>query len=976
DVEAGRYSVTFEKNGFSKQDTSDVNVLVGRNTKVDASLKVGATSESVEVSAAAVAIDTTSTLIGQNITAEELDHLPKPRTFQGVAVFSPAVNTGYLEGGFQINGASAAENQYYIDGVPTTSIIDGSARQSATFDYLQEVQVKTTGLDAEYGGALGGVVSAVTKSGGNNYHGEIHYYYYGNKLSADPTKRLALDPSVNPEDGIAYPTAYFQDGKFVNNNNEIGGSLGGPIVKSKLWFYTAYSPRWQSRRNIYEFEAGPTTPAGPGSMTRSYRKDNWFSKLSWDATSRIRTNFTFLYTPEYQRGALYAYDDFKPNGSLRDRATALSESNRGYNQAENSVTGDVDFTLSNKSVLSIKGGRYFLNYKDVGVAANKQYNYITGSSGQAGVDPGFQHDSGYQTASAQQTVGDITTRTYIQADFLQSFHFAGNHNIKLGTGTQKNVNNVNNNLAPDGRVNFFWGTAPCTVCGVSTVGTFGYYSVDLFGTIGTAGSNITHIYGQDSWQPFRRLTVNIGARFEKEVIPSFRPDVQKIALQWGFGDKIAPRLGASYDLLGNGKVKVSGGWGRYYDWIKYDLPRGTFGGDVWHVFYRTLDQADATFLNSINLSNLPGTDIWQAGHTGSGFRNRRVPGFQFLDTAVKAPSSDALNAGLEWEIAPKMVLSGRYVRVNLNRTIEDMGVLDNGQEVYRYGNPGEGKNTIEPASGASCPIVSDGACAVPMPKAKRTYNAAEFELSRRFSHGYMFNASYTYSRLYGNYSGTQSTDEIRPSTLGYGFSGNQQYAAQTYRPGGNANRYFDLDEALYDSHGNLGLYGLLPTDRPHVFKFYGAKQFKFGTEIGTFFRASSGTPVTTQAESANQIPIYVNGRGDMGRTPMFNQTDLMVAHEFKVGEAKRLRLEMNVINLFNQKTGVFVFDRYLREEHSEIGGMDLSGVDLSQGFDYKAVAAASCPTCGLPGGDLDTRYGKQSDFNPGLAARFLIKYTF
>jgi hypothetical protein len=296
--------------------------------------------------------------------------------------------------------------------------------------------------------------------------------------------------------------------------------------------------------------------------------------------------------------------------------------------------------------------------------------------------------------------------------------------------------------------------------------------------------------------------------------------------------------------------------------------------------------------------------------------------------------------------------------------------------VYRYGNPGEGKNTIEPASGASCPILSDGQCAVPMPKAQRTYNAAEFELSRRFSHGYMFNASYTYSRLYGNYSGTQSTDEIRPSTLGYGFGGNQQYAAQTYRPGGNANRYFDLDEALYDSHGNLGLYGLLPTDRPHVFKFYGAKQFRFGTEIGTFFRASSGTPVTTQAESANQIPIYVNGRGDMGRTPFFNQTDLMVAHEFKVGEAKRLRLEMNVINLFNQKTGVFVFDRYLREEHSEIGGMDLSGVDLSQGFDYKAVAAASCSACVLPGGDLDTRYGKESDFNPGLAARFLIKYTF
>ena len=64
---------------------------------------------------------------------------------------------------------------------------------------------------------------------------------------------------------------------------------------------------------------------------------------------------------------------------------------------------------------------------------------------------------------------------------------------------------------------------------------------------------------------------------------------KKYALQFGYGDKIAPRIGASFDLFGNGKVKLSGGWGRFYDWTKYDLARGTFGGQVWHVFYRTLD---------------------------------------------------------------------------------------------------------------------------------------------------------------------------------------------------------------------------------------------------------------------------------------------------------------------------------------------------------------------------------------------------
>ena len=139
--------------------------------------------------------------------------------------------------------------------------------------------------------------------------------------------------------------------------------------------------------------------------------------------------------------------------------------------------------------------------------------------------------------------------------------------------------------------------------------------------------------------------------------------------------------------------------------------------------------------------------------------------------------------------------------------------------------------------------------------------------------GYLFNASYVYSRLWGNYSGLQSTDEIRPATLGYAFGGNQAFFAQTYRPGGNANRYFDLDEAVFDAHGHDGLFGRLPTDRPHVFKFYGSKTLKFGTEIGRFFRAQSGTPMTTQGNTSNGIPMYVEGRGDMSRKPIFTQTD-------------------------------------------------------------------------------------------------------
>ena len=167
--------------------------------------------------------------------------MPKARSFQGIALTAPGVNSGEIEGGFQVNGASGAENSFTVDGVVTNSLIDGRSRQDTVFEYLQEVQVKTSGIDAEYGGALGGVISAVTKSGGNQFSGEGHYYYIGNGLSAGPIERIQLSPVDNTT------VFHVQDDKQKNNRNEFGGSIGGPIVKDRLFFFGSVSPRFVRR---------------------------------------------------------------------------------------------------------------------------------------------------------------------------------------------------------------------------------------------------------------------------------------------------------------------------------------------------------------------------------------------------------------------------------------------------------------------------------------------------------------------------------------------------------------------------------------------------------------------------------------------------------------------------------------------------------------------------------------------------------
>ncbi len=110
---------------------------------------------------------------------------------------------------------------------------------------MQEVQVKTGGISAEFGGALGGVISAITKSGGNAFHGDGHYYYAGNGINAGPVKRLLMDPND------LVTVTYEQDKKQKPNQNEFGYSLGGYFIKNKLYFFSAASPRWVKSERLY-----------------------------------------------------------------------------------------------------------------------------------------------------------------------------------------------------------------------------------------------------------------------------------------------------------------------------------------------------------------------------------------------------------------------------------------------------------------------------------------------------------------------------------------------------------------------------------------------------------------------------------------------------------------------------------------------------------------------------------------------------
>src|SRR4029078_9618962 len=617
----------------------------------------------------------------------------------------------------------------------------------------------------------------------------------GNAISASPVQRLQLSPLDDTT------VLSLQDRKQDNNRKEVGGSIGGPILRDKLFFFASVSPRFIDRTNNYLFSNGTE----PGSIPQSQTATQSFGKVT-SSNRRVTANGSILYTPVRSTGTLSAYDGTGPNFISSSLAGNAAQIPRGFNQDQINGSGNVDFILSGRSSLSVRGGIFSDNYYDTGVSTTTSVLWNTPSIGVAGVPPELQLPKGAQnTPRVQITNKDQTKTSFYQVDYTQAFNAAGSHLLKGGAGV-RHTTNVVDSTSPGGYVLLNWGTSFVNNSGQTGTGTYGYYEVNDRGTRGAVDANMPSLYVQDTWIGGNRLTLNLGVRTEKEIIPSFRTDIKDEAFEFGFGKKIAPRLGATYDVLGDGRLKAFGSWGRYFDWVKYELARGSFGGDTWLINYRSLDTLD---VYNLNLSNMPGRDLW------GGARDRRVPNFNTIDPDLKPMFQYSTNLGMEFQLTPTTAFGVNYVHNKLTRAIEDVGSLDaTGNEVYFAANPGEGVATTMFVTGLTAPFNT--------PKPLRQYDALEFSVNRRFSKNWFGSANLTISRLYGNYAGLANSDEIQTPTTGVSSATAQQQAGSIARPGTAAGRAWDLDELEWDSHGNLDTIGRLATDRPVVAKFYGS----------------------------------------------------------------------------------------------------------------------------------------------------------
>ena len=193
----GIYTITATLQGFTPVKVENVVVALGQLLTINHTLSIATLTEAVQVTGESPIIDVKQNATFATVSKDVIDRIPKGRDFTSVIAMSPGSNIENRAGGVSIGGASGSENRFIVDGIDTTNLQNGSSGKTFVTDFLDEVQVKTSGYNAEFPGATGGVVNAVTKSGTNVFHGTVRYMCFQQQRLAERGEQADHTPRAD-----------------------------------------------------------------------------------------------------------------------------------------------------------------------------------------------------------------------------------------------------------------------------------------------------------------------------------------------------------------------------------------------------------------------------------------------------------------------------------------------------------------------------------------------------------------------------------------------------------------------------------------------------------------------------------------------------------------------------------------------------------------------------------------------------------
>jgi hypothetical protein len=910
----GTYKLTATLTGFGPGVAERIVVPIGKTVNVNFTLTVGGVAEQVTVTAESTLLDTAQTTIQTNVTAQTIESLPKGTNMGDLLKLAPAARAESISGQFQVDGASGSENSFMVDGLEVSNFRTGilNLNNNLPFELVQEIQVKTSGFNAEFGGATGGVISVVTKSGTNSFHGTVGIDYAPSDLQGDP--REALN-SYRSGTGASFVqiNEYLPYKKDDFKNYYPVFALGGPIVKDKAWFFASYSPqRYDGSRTTEYFTNDPRTRTKTAEATydRTTTAQYLQGRLDFQPSNTLRLSAGVTWNP-YTEDGTYPHNQIAlgtapPSVNFGGSTGILTgndyTSQTGGKQDGYNMSLSATWTPTSRVIGSARVARGFLNER-LNSLMKPEFTRVRCVGLQppasAGCTVGYDNlplgNTQIYADESIRWIGDASL-AYLVDDL------AGRHEFKVGYQFAQVTNDVDSGYVPFGRVDNYYGYTINDLTGRDdpvSPDSIGAGQLIRFGTVGKASNTAHSIYLQDRWQPTDRLTINAGVRMEKEDLPSFNGFAPPIS--FGFFDKVVPRLGLAYDVTGDGRTKAFASFNRFQDRLKFELPRGSFGGDFYRIDYFEI-MASSPNYTYYTLDRILGSNPDPIGGTcpisgGSGLSrcqyDYRIASNSpeadiytgLVDPDLKPLTQTEWTLGLERELAANLLASVRYTHKNVDHAVEDAGFpTEEGSEAYIIGNPGEGLHAATAQQFGYAKTT----------KPERKYDALELRLDRRFAGNFSFSLAYTYSKLQGNYSGLASSDEV---TSGTG------------RTSPGVNRFFDLPHLGFTAAGDPDN-GVLASDRPHVFNAYGSYELKWTssgsqrTNFAFFTTAQSGSPQTSFYTLYAAAVLY--GRGDLGRTEAFTNTDLLISHRMRIGNNRSIALELNVLNLFDEKNTLTV----------------------------------------------------------------------
>lgn len=706
DLPPGTYRLRSALTGFQDLEVEEIRLNLDSTVRLELRLS-SAIEDEVTVVAVSPTVDLSSTTTGQSFREDFFTQLPIGRTFTSVTFLTPGVTGGGYGSNPSVRGASAAENRYVIDGLDTTDTGFGTLGGDLAFQFIEEVEVKTGGYQAEYAGAPGGFVNVITKSGSNEFRGSVFGYYENDSFSSKSKAEERFDQQRSE----------FEDW-------DIGLGIGGKIIADKLWYFVSLNP------GVYRAEE--TSVQGVAFSPRTESLD-YAGKLSWQITPNQRLVGSVFGDPAKTTDDGYVI--------------AAGRIGHDYDVGANNVSLSYTRILGSNILFDLFGGRYNETSRATPFSEDTPayFDHTSGlvfARGAGCGDPDLLPDSRSVvfTPSCEGGVrvledGD-RRRDQVRAS---ASWFKGRHELKGGIDYREN------RYSEISR-----GVSPYRQPLIDNVGTVvdidgtegaifqlfdGFYTLFDFTLTAPGKTEELSFYIQDSWQASPFMTFNLGFRFNSlEATGKQTERSPDRKLLWGLDEMIAPRLGFVWDPQRNGRSKLFASVGRYYQSLPLNLNVIQFGevDSGLHVFLYPFDGSTPTYDNL-------GLNVFSITFGSEGF----------VDPNVDPMYSDEAMLGFQYQVSPQWTLGISGVYKELGEAVEDISV--DGGATYYVTNPG-GTYTTNPVNGE--PLLEP----VVYPNPKRIYRSVELTFNRRYAGRWQMSGSYVYSESYGNYGGLFNQD--------------------------------------------------------------------------------------------------------------------------------------------------------------------------------------------------------------------------